>query len=762
MEQVSLATDPVVKEAQERFKKCQDWEANCRKLFVDDLKFANADSDNGYQWPNDIRRNRDVDERPCLTIPIVRQHNLQIINDAKQNKASIAVRGTGNGATYEAAQVYASVIRYIEYHSNASVAYDTATKFQVEAGWGNWVIETDYVDENSFDQEIFIREVPDPLMIYLDPNSTKLDRSDAKFGFIFKNMPKDEFDREYPELKDRVGPSALGGEDDWITRDHIRVATYYRVVETDKTLVSFVNPMNGTRSELTKDNIPEDIREMVLEDPETVTRPTKARKVEWKRIIGGEVHAEGIWPGKYIPIVMVVGQETLIEGQPDRAGHTRFMKDPQRMYNYWTSAAVEQVALQGKSPYIAPSESIEGLETYWESANRVNHAVLPYNGFDDAGNPLPPPQRAQPPQMAQAYLQGMTIARNEIQMASGQYEPNMGQQGNERTGAALNARQRKGDNATYHFVDNLAVALRYTGKILLDLIPKIYDTRRVMMILAEDGTSQEIEVDPQAREAYVEQLDHDQKVVKRIFNPNVGKYEIQAFDALTLILTQAPQMAGVIGDILLRAGDFPGAEEAAIRLKRMVPPQALGQGPTQNEKVLMAEGQKLQGALQQLMMKSQKQEMDLAGAKLSARGKDEMRDIDAYEAQTKRLAALQPMLPMDAQGLQQIIHQLVGDALQTHLDQITQANAPDLMAQRFQGQATLQGLMAQAQGQWAAQGQGAAPPQGQGPGPAQASGPNLVGTPHPTVPEARLAPDGHYYAPDPTRPGGYARVVPGA
>ena len=147
-----------------------------------------------------------------------------------------------------------------------------------------------------------------------------------------------------------------------------------------------------------------------MDDPETKSRDIIEQEVEWFLIVGNEVVDRKIWPGKYIPIVRVIGEETVIDGQLDRKGHTRALKDPQRTYNYWTSSAVEHVALQSKTPYIAPVQAIEGLETYWESANRDNHAILPYNGLDDSGNPIPAPARQAAPEFSPAYMQGMRFA----------------------------------------------------------------------------------------------------------------------------------------------------------------------------------------------------------------------------------------------------------------------------------------------------------------------------------------------------------------
>src|SRR6516162_5892748 len=213
---------------------CQDWESNARKLWLDDIKFANADSDNGYQWPNAIRRNRDVEEKPCLTINKARQHALQIINDAKKNKPAIKLMATGNGATKESADCLSSLVRYIEYHSKASVAYDTATEFQVTGGIGYLRVATDYTDDNNFDQDIYIRRVSDPLTIFLDPAAKELDKSDMRYAFVFDDIPLDEFEQMYPEYKDYfVTAAALGNEQDWVQHEKVRVAEYFRKVRDE-------------------------------------------------------------------------------------------------------------------------------------------------------------------------------------------------------------------------------------------------------------------------------------------------------------------------------------------------------------------------------------------------------------------------------------------------------------------------------------------------------------------------------------------------
>src|SRR4051812_36384525 len=121
-------------EAKHRFARCQSWESQARANALNDAKFANGDSYNNWQWPDSVRNVRQ--DRPCLTQNKVRQHNLHIINDARQHKAAIKVTPVGGHASYEAAQIFAAIIRRIEYQSKAIDAYSTAIYHQVESGMG--------------------------------------------------------------------------------------------------------------------------------------------------------------------------------------------------------------------------------------------------------------------------------------------------------------------------------------------------------------------------------------------------------------------------------------------------------------------------------------------------------------------------------------------------------------------------------------------------------------------------------------------------
>ena len=721
--------NPIVDKIRRRFKRCVEWEAHWRPLFLEDVKFANADSDNGWQWPDKLRATRQDTNRPCLTINATRIHNKQITNGMLRNKAGVKIVGAGNGATETSSQFFQSLVEKIQYQSDAQSAFEVAREFQVDGGMGYWRIVSDYLDTESFDMELYIVPVNDPLSVYLDPASRQKNGSDAKFGFIYDTVPKDEFREAYPKYADVASMEPLGmGSGDWITDTEVRICEYLELVSKKDQLVSFRDPRTGVRAEVKKSLLPDNIWEEIKDSAGLRTRDIWDTVCEWKLIVGEEIIDETVWPGKYIPIIRCVGEEKVIEGRMDRKGHTRYMKDPQRMLNFNASGSVEFGALQSKIPYLAAAQAIENYEDYWNTANTENHSVLPFNHQDDQGNPLPPqalPQRQIPPQVSPVFEVGMQTAMNQMMMTSGQFQNQLGMMGNERTGAAIERRQDQGDTATFHFQNNFDTAIVYTGVQLVDLIPKFYDTKRMVLAQADDGQDIELMIDPGARQAAQLEMAQDGQVLKRIFNPQLGRYDVravpgQAFgsrreetvQALTLILTQAPGLTGVIGDLLLNAMDFKEAKEAALRLKRMVPPQALGTGPTPQEQAQTQEIAQLQAALRETLDK-------LAKEKINMVDKAQLRDIGVYKAQTERMKAL-----VDAKNpeeFDQTLQDLVKDALQMHL--LPRIDEKQEQLGEFTSEAGIE-------------------------------------SEPPPMPGANKAPDGEWYLRDPTRKGKYLKLAP--
>jgi hypothetical protein len=676
--------EKIVYEAKERFRRAEEWEQEARNNFVFDMKFANADSQNMYQWPTEISNDRTSSNRPCLTINKTKQHCLQIINDQRQNQSQIEIRPVGNGASYEAAAIFEGIIRHIEFESNAQTAYNNACYNQVIAGIGYWRVVTEYASPDSFEQDIFIRRVQDSLSVYIDPDISEADGSDARYAMVFNDVPREDYEAEYGDVDEVTTESSspFGFDshhyDNWDTKDHVRICEYFRKRMISDKLHELDNGSTVKESEAKKAGLLDTLQEHTMR-----SREVETPIIEWFLIAGKKIVDRKIFPGKYIPIVRVIGEETIIDKRLDRRGHTRCLIDPQRIYNYWSSSAVEFVALQSKIPYLTAIEAIRGFEDNWATANVDNKAYLPYNGIGEDGSPLPKPERAPPPVMSQAYLDGLKLAASEMMMVTGQYEANMGMKSNEVSGTAVDARQRQGENATYHFIDRFSQAIRFTGRIILDLIPLIYDTARVVKILAINGDQRSIHVDPSAPEAHQQLQDPDDPTynaenIAGIFNPNVGKYDVEAtigpafetrrqetFNAISQILKVNENLTPIIGDLLFKAADFPMATEIAERLHNMVPPQALGQ--TQPDQKLVEAQQQLAQQHQLLTKLSQ----ELKKAQDKAEDLAHQKEIDQYNAETNRMKAVGAI---DPEAMMPVIRQLVSEALGTPINPIIAAH----------------------------------------------------------------------------------------
>lgn len=669
-------------EVKKRFARCEDREADARKLWKADLRFANGDPDNKYQWDSAMAKQRADDGRPLLTINKVKQHNRQITNDARQNKPSVRVYPVDDGADKKTAEIFNGVIRHIEANSSADTAYDTAGEFAVDAGLGYWRVVTDYADDKSFDQDIFIKAVKNPLNVYLDPDIQEADGSDARFGFVFEDISKDEFEDKYPGKEAVTWPLEAGG-DAWQTKDTIRLCEYYKIIEKQDTLCRDAN--SGETFLLSEVSDPAMVKQ-IKADPAFKTRQVARRSVKWFLLAGDTVLESTDWLGRYIPIVRVVGDEVEIDGRTERKGHTRAMKDAQRMYNYNSSAAVEYGALQTKTPIIATAEAIEGYTQYWEHANTQNLPYLPYNGYDLEGRQIPMPQRMVSPVPSQLFLQGMETASNEMKMASGQYDASMGAKSNETSGRAIMARQREGDTATFHFIDNVARAIKFTGKILVDLIPRIYDTERVVRILGEDGSEDKAHINPEQEQSVTEQQGQDGKL-KSIYNLDVGRYDVivsvgpsygtkrqEAFQALTELSSRNPQLMQVAGDLIMKAADFPMADQLAERLEKTLPP---GIKDDKDKPPIPPEVQQQMQQMQQhaQMLESSLSEIGEKYNDLENQRENERQKLllDRYKAETERLKLIYPTMP---HGLSQVIAQEFGLDLIAEQQAENQQQAP--------------------------------------------------------------------------------------
>jgi hypothetical protein len=655
--------------------------SDSREDELDDLRFMAGSPDNAWQWPADVLATRGavqgqtINARPCLTINKLPQHVRLVTNEQRQNRPTARVIPADENADPEVAEIFDGIVRHIEYMSDADVAYDTACDNQVTYGEGYIRILTEYTKEDSFEQDIKIGRVRSSFSVYMDPMIQDPCGQDANYCFITEDIPKAEYERMYPDATPVTGMMSQGVGDQtlsmWVSQETVRIAEYF-YVDMQKAKLNLY-PDNITAF----DGTPEDRRLKSAYGKPLRSRESDRRKVMWIKTNGYEVLEEREWAGKYIPVIRVIGNEFEVDGQIYISGLVRNAKDAQRMYNYWVSQEAEMLALAPKAPFIGYGGQFEGYETNWKTANTNNWPYLEVNPdvTDGAGNPLPLPERAQPPMAQTGLIQAKMGAGEDIKSTTGQYDSSIGATSNERTGRAILARERQGDTSTYHYVDNLARAVKYVARQLVDLIPKIYDTQRVARIINVEGEVGMARINPAQPEAVRKIVDEQGIEIMKIYNPNVGTYDVhvssgpsymtrkqEAMDTMGQILQTNPALWGVAGDLFVKNMDWPGAETMAKRFEKMLDPKVLQDTDESPEAQAMRQQivqmsqmmEQTNAQIQQLMQSYEMQKLAID---------EQNSQIKAYEAETKRLSAMQAGL--SPEQIQDIVQGTIAAALDT-------------------------------------------------------------------------------------------------
>ena len=614
-----------------------------RELMRDDQRFAAGD-----QWPDAIRLQRELAARPIQTINRLPAFIDQIVGDARQNKPSIKVHA-GEDGDEDIAAIYDGLIRAIQNESNADFAYDTAVENTACFGFGAWRVKTDYESEDSFNQIICIERITDPLSVYFDKNSELPDYSDARHVTVRVKMTKDDYKARWPKEEE----SEYKFDDftsDWVVdKDQVIIAEHWHKIEEKATLYAVQDFEGNVQVTLDK---PTQGYNVVNQRETTIT------KIKCSMMSGAGILETTDWAGKYLPIVGVNGKEDLVDGKRTLRGLVRFAKDPQRMYNYWRTIDTEQKALAPKAPVLVTAKQIEGYEEQWQESLTSN---APYLIVNDTASAMP--QRINAGIVDKGANEAALMCVDEMKSTTGIFSASLGEQDNEKSGRAILAQQRKGDTANFAYIDNIARAIKWTGKIIIDLIPKIYDAARVVSVMGADG------------EKKLERINQVvmQKGEPKNMDLSVGKYDlvvtqganyatkrIEALNSMVEIARVNPAIMQIAGDLIIKAMDWDGASEIAERMKKMLPPQLQDQ-----ENDIPPE---LQGMIEQGKQQIEQLQQQLNEAMDEKDDKEDELRLKKYEIDVKaeiemaKLAAANSTLTPD--DVQQIVNQMLANAAQ--------------------------------------------------------------------------------------------------
>lgn len=541
-----------VKEAQDIFKEDQSAWSDIKKEAQADLSFLSP----GGMWEDADRKSRENDSLPALEIDKITQYVHQVVNDIRMNTPSINPMPVDDKADIETAKILKGVVKHIEYSSSADAAYDTGGEYGVKCGLGYIRVDHKFATDTGFEQELQICRVVNPLSITLDPDIIQPDGSDAMRAFALETISKRAYEASHP------GEAFISfGENGKTAKDAITLAEFFRIDETELKSVlldngDIVEFKNGMKSG--KDGV-------------RLIRALKKRKVYRCKMNGEDILEETTFPGIYIPIVPVFGEEAWVNGKREIYSLIRRSKDAQRRYNHWASKEMEILQKAPVAPIQAVAGSIEKYAADWQDPSRAQ--VLRWDMYDAKGNQVPEPKRLMPPPVPAGIINAMAGANEDIKSTLGLYDASIGNRSNEVSGVAIENRQRKGDVATFHFGDNLVRSITQVGRILIWAIPEIYDTPRIVRIIGEEEDVQLVGingkmVDGQEKSWNLKEAGRYDVRVTTGPSFTTKRQETQAL--MGDIMAKQPELTPVIGDLMFKNSDMPGADAIAARLKKYI------------------------------------------------------------------------------------------------------------------------------------------------------------------------------------------------
>lgn len=591
----------------------------------------------GDQWPDEVRAKREAEGRACLTFNRLPQFVRRVTSQIRALNPAVRVIPADGAASEDVAEIMSGMIRQIEYECDGSSVYERAGELAAACGMGCFRIRADYADPMGFDQECLIERIHNPLAVFWDPLSREPDRSDARFVFIAEDMLIADFKEAYPDkrIMDTTTDHHMLGLEHWLHGERITIAEYYWIEDREVTIGLMAD---GS----------------VVENPKAPLNPVKTRKtklpqVKWAKITGAEVLEGPIdVPSRYIPVVAVTGEEWPVGEAVYRSSVHRFAKDAQQLYNMSRTSNAEVIGMQAKAPYLVTVAQVAGLESIWAQANNANRPYLPYNA-----DPLNPgrPSREMPPVPSQAYLSEIQIASDDMKATTGIYDASLGAKSNETSGVAIQQRQQEAEQANSIYADNMAKAVARAGRILVDMIPRVYDTQRMVRILGEDDQEKLITINTIAQTADgiapVNDLTIGKYDVRLTVGPNYQTKREQAVQGMSEFVRAYPQAAPIIGDLYVKAQEWPEADRIAERLKKAVPPNLLDEEEQdQSPEAQMQRQQAMQQQQQAAQMQQTAAQADLAEKEAKAR----KAVADAAKAEAEAQKARYELAQMNGQA----------------------------------------------------------------------------------------------------------------
>lgn len=560
-----------------------------------------------------------------------------LLGEQQQNTPQLDVRPLST-CDEQTAEIRAIITKDIMLSTDAKTVYQQAASQAFTGGFGAYMYDTYYKSQDSWDLEICLRSCKDPTRYFWDISADDVCKTDGMHAGYYYRMSRAKFravhgkDIEEKILKDanvtqseeeialvsEPGRVPDGDQFSWADDDSITILHYYKRTYVKDTLYKMSNGKTLNQDEMgelilksqefvqkmqqSEQMQPDMFGEMpqqnmgegseingewitLYDDGEPVRiedkRPVKKSKIMHYHIAGDYILEKSEFPSEDLPIIFM-DQHSFYQKDGKQVCRPFIIDciDAQRYLNYLGTQSAFILKVSRYDQFMMSKQNARGLDTQkiWTDPSNIQGALY----YDESPSGAKPEQ-LMPPELSRSLMEQYQRAQDDLYTSTGMYPARLGQQGTEVSGAAVDARTRQGNNPTFVAFNSVSRAVAGGGKIANQMVPRVYDTERVIRLLNPMNGESLITVNKQSDE-YGALIEND--IRKGSFEvilqagPSYEGQKSQALESLNGIIQADPQLFSLIADLYAENLPLANTIEIKNRLKTLVPPQIIEAGKT--------------------------------------------------------------------------------------------------------------------------------------------------------------------------------------
>ena len=580
---------------------------------------------NGNQWLDQEARVFETYKKIPLTMNKIAPIINHLLGEQRQNTPDIDCI-PGDDVPAETADVREALINDITFESSAKIVYQTAFQCAITGGYGAWYLDTEYESDTGFNQVIRIREAKIPTRFYWDMSAISPCKTDGMFAGYKARMSRKKFAAIHGKnIEQDIPPSNIEEGSVFNDDESVTLVNYYERKYNTTTLYLLSNGRELDSEQyklLGREEL--DGKEYLVDGEELVTIENQRRAPRYKvmrYLYAGDYELEKEeFPSQQLPIIFV-DQNSFYnkEGTQCCRPFIKDTKDAQRYVNYIATQSAYLLKIGRYDQFLVSKENVRSNDTQqiWRDPVNIQGGLV----FDESKSGFVPTQ-LRPPELSQSLIQQYERALMDIESCTGMYKTQMGERGNEISGAAIDARTKRGSYASYTPFDSLNRAIACSASIIDEMVPKVYDTERTMMLNMKDQGMTPVTLNKQMDE-YGGQVQNDMTkgryTIRLVPGPSWEGQKQEALESMQMILQANPQLFNMIADLYVENLPLTNSIELRNRLRTIVPPEIIQAGktgqpippkPPQQDPMLQVKMQELQIKQQQLQLQQQKLEQE--------------------------------------------------------------------------------------------------------------------------------------------------------